>query len=433
VPLDTEFPELRIQEIAEISGASDIVSTDPATIPERVKNQLLSHSFEGLTGPAPDKILKTPFKVPEDESLVLLFTSGSTGRPKGTVVTRKQMHHVSWRRGSACSLSPSDRYTLLYSSAFMGGAMAIHTPLLHGSTLCIFDLRKRGLAALPQWMRDERITVQHMITSILRRLMLFLEGDFQMPDLRLLVPGGERSRLSDLELWKTTCPDKVQYCTNLGSTETGTLAMHLLSKENPIPGGTLPVGEPFGSLGLKILRNDGSEASPMEEGELVVSSHYIFRGYLGDESLNQACSFNEDGSITYRTGDFGYIDNNGILHNAGRKDSRIKINGNLIELPEIESRIIQSGLVRDTCVVYRSIEPSDRKKQLVAFYIKADTEQDQTEMELTAYLLKRLPKVMIPHIWIPLTMFPQTGNGKTNVRKMREMDLVKPASRPSSG
>jgi acyl-coenzyme A synthetase/AMP-(fatty) acid ligase len=275
---------------------------------------------------------------------------------------------------------------------------------------------------MSQWMLAERITILHMITSILRRFLGHWQGHPALPDLRLLVPGGERARNSDLQQWKDLCDEKVKFATCLGSTECGTIAINPLSKDYEAPAGALPVGKPFSSLNARILREDGTEASANEEGELVIESHYIFRGYLNAEELNhEVISFTKDGKSVYKTGDFGFLDENGILYNAGRRDSRIKVNGNLIELAEIESVLMTSGLIDEVAVLHRPLEPGDTESRLVAFYRSATT--DNPEADLAAWLLQRLPRIMLPAKWVHLTVFPETTNGKTDRKSLLKLEL----------
>jgi acyl-coenzyme A synthetase/AMP-(fatty) acid ligase len=247
----------------------------------------------------------------------------------------------------------------------------------------------------------------------MRRLLGLWDGSPELPDLRLLIPGGERARASDLELWKRTCSGKVRFATCLGSTECGTIALNPLSFAYHHTSGPLPVGKPFTSLNARVVREDGSETAAFEEGQLVIESDYIFRGYLNAGELNKSVlSFSQDGKAVYKTGDYGFFDEAGIFYNAGRQDSRVKVNGNLVELAEIESVLVESRLVDEVAVVHRPVLPDDPEPRLVAFY--RSSEADDPESQLGAWLLERLPRIMLPAKWVRLGAFPQTTNGKTD-------------------
>lgn len=422
VPVDTDFPELRLQKIMTLSGATCGVSLDPALLARATVGRVPVFSLSELASAEEPPLMEFPVRSSPADPAAILFTSGSTGEPKGTVIRHEMFLHMMWRRSTCWELGPHDRYAVLYSSAFMGGLIAIHGPLMSGATICIYALRQRGLPALAAWMREERITVLHLITSILRRWLGLWGGQPPLPDLRLLIPGGEATRASDLDLWKRCCSDRVRFGACLGSTECGTLAANPIPPTYQHPGGPIPVGVPFASLGVRILREDGSEASAGEEGQILVESRFIFTGYLNQETA--AVSNRADGVTVYRTGDYGYRDTAGMLYNLGRRDSRIKVNGVLVELAEIESVLMQSGLLEEVVVSYRPVGPESEPRQIVAFVQPSDHGPPQLESALGAWLYGRLPAAMMPARWVRLAVFPRTANGKTDRKALQALELA---------
>ena len=419
LPVDPEYPDQRLRDIAVAGGTRIALSADPERLEGILGQEVRVHGFAGThahraTG------ADLPTQPDPDAPGVMLYTSGSTGRPKGVVLPRKMLLHTFWRRGTACGFSPQDRYAILYISAFMGGVISMLAPLLFGSTICIYDLRHRGLPSLAGWLQREQVTILHMITSILRRFLSAWKGAPALPRLRIVIPGGERSLKSDIELFKSTCAPEVRFCACLGSTECGTLTMNLLGHDTDDGPETLPLGKPFAALDVHIQREDGTRADPGETGEITVQSGYIFRGYHNAPELNAGVlSFTTDGKSVYRTGDFGYLDADGMLYNLGRRDSRVKVRGTLVELAEVESAILNSGLVEEAVVTYREIRKGDPESQLVAFY-RGSTDCGS---QLGEVLLDRLPLAMIPSHWVRLGTFPQTANGKTDRRALASMPL----------
>ncbi|MGC9452123.1 MAG: AMP-binding protein [Oceanipulchritudo sp.] len=424
LPVDPAFPARRILEIITLSGARIALCPRPERLEPAISGAVTVLSFSEALASAEEPAVHLPVPASPDSDAMLLFTSGSTGKPKGTPVPRKMILHVAWRRSTAAGFDPSDRYALPYVSAFMGAAMAIHGAVLSGSTICIYNLRRRGVQGLPAWLRRERISVLHIITSVLRNFLQSWQGNPDLPDLRLLIPGGERSRLSDIALWKSCCRETVRYATCLGSTECGTLVLTARDSAFDPGKGPIPLGIPFRSLGVRILRGDGTVANPGEEGQIVVESHYIFRGYTGEGDLNRGVlSFTPEGKSVYLTGDFGFLDEEGNLYNLGRRDARVKVMGTLVELAEVESVIMLSGLVREAVVLHRPVSPDDPDKHLVAFVVPNPGDERDLAKRLTGELLNRLPKAMIPYLWITLPRFPTTENGKTDRRALASLEI----------
>lgn len=428
LPLDPEFPYARTKEIIDLSDLDFVLGMDVDEKLVKSCSSIKMWAFDEAIRTTANAIGSFPEPDP-DAPAILLYTSGSTGKPKGSIVTHKMLLHICWRRGTSCQLVPGDRYAMLYSSAFMGGVLVVHSPLLWGCTVVIYNLRKRGLHDLASWLKQERITVLHMITSIMRRFFTTWGGLPSLPDLRLLIPGGERSRGSDLEHFKSLFGDKVRFCACLGSTECGTLAINPLTRQYHHEGGPLPVGKPFKSLGIRILRSDGSTADTGEVGEIVAASHYIFRGYVNNSELNQkVLTFTDDGMAVYNTGDYGYINGDGVLYNIGRKDSRVKVNGNLVELAEVESAISLTGLVHEVAVLHRPVVSGSEEKQLVAFYRPKTGAAEGVKNRLIEALIDQLPYSMTPTIWIRLNAFPQTLNGKTDRKELNCLPLSNQAT-----
>jgi non-ribosomal peptide synthetase component F len=102
----------------------------------------------------------------------------------------------------------------------------------------------------------------------------------------------------------------------------------------------LPVGH-F-SRDVSLLGDNSQPVPRGEVGEIVVRSRYVANGYWRNPELT-AERFSPDldgkGTRLIRTGDLGRINAEGLLEFHGRKDDRIKIRGNRVELVEIEQAL----------------------------------------------------------------------------------------------
>ena len=411
VPLDPAFPPARIREIATLSEAKAAISLDPDTLRSSLPEGIHITHFDTASSGDPGSRLLPVNSAPEAPA-IYLFTSGSTGKPKGSAVSRRMLLHLCWRHHEFFKLRPQDRYAVLYVSAFMGAVGAIHPPLLSGGCLCFYNLRRRGLKTFGNWIAEERITILHAITSIQRAFYSSLSERLQLPHLRLVLPGGEPLRTSDLPLWKSRLPAGVPISSGIGSTECGTLCSYWLPEDYQHDGRAFPIGHPPASMGVTVERPDGTPAEPGEEGEIVVTSHYIFEGYLNRPDLNEALLTRlPDGRIRYQTGDYGYFDTEGLLFNLGRHDARVKVMGNLVELAEIEAVLHESGLVEEVSVALQPAS-TNQEPQLVAFFRPARGQDAQLESRLASIIMRTLPLYMMPARWVRMSEFPRTITGK---------------------
>jgi non-ribosomal peptide synthetase component F len=170
---------------------------------------------------------------------------------------------------------------------------------------------------------------------------------------------------------------------------------------------SLPIGKACKNTEIMILTEQNVLAKKNELGELCVRGSSLAFGYYNDwektktafvqNPLNQ---FYPD--IIYKTGDLVFENEKGEIIFVGRKDSQIKHMGYRIELGEIETAILGVNGVKNTCVLYDSIN-----KQIVAFYIS-----DINHIEIRKQLSQTLPKYMIPTRWLNENAFPFNSNGK---------------------
>jgi aryl carrier-like protein len=128
----------------------------------------------------------------------------------------------------------------------------------------------------------------------------------------------------------------------------------------------------------------------------------------------------------YRTGDLARWLPGGEIEMLGRKDSQIKIHGHRIEIGEIETAIIKTGLVDDVAVIVANI---NNKVQLVAFVSFEPSEsteiQDAEEnADNFAKLLEGLSTLtpyMMPKFVLPIGSFPKLPSRKKDRKSLTRM------------
>ncbi len=108
-------------------------------------------------------------------------------------------------------------------------------------------------------------------------------------------------------------------------TETGLISVNLPPKSGSVG---IPVIECF-----KILNENGSSLGPYKQGEIVVKGETVFNGYEDAPDENKAAFI--DG--WFRTGDLGYLDEEGYLFLTGRKKELINKGGEKISPSEIDA------------------------------------------------------------------------------------------------
>ncbi len=147
-------------------------------------------------------------------------------------------------------------------------------------------------------------------------------------------------------------------------------------------------------------------------------------GYFNDEEKTSKM-FSEleiDGKTVraYRTGDEGYIEDDGNYYITGRIDQQIKLHGYRIELGDIEQNLLKIDGISGAAVVPK--ESEGKIKHLVAFIVKKGSSGDFSERKMVKTELKNmLPSYMVPKKIEFVSTLPLTGNGKLDRKKLREM------------
>jgi acyl carrier protein len=163
-------------------------------------------------------------------------------------------------------------------------------------------------------------------------------------------------------------------------------------------------------------------------GELYIGGTGLARGYFGDEERTRKSFITHPatGERLYRTGDLGRYLPDGILEFLGREDGQVKVQGNRVELGEIESALALHPAVKGAVVVARG--PRDGAKRLIAYWVPAGAGADGAA-DLRAHLARKLPAYMVPSLFVECAAFPLSANGKVDRAALPEPE---PAATPAS-
>lgn len=136
-----------------------------------------------------------------------------------------------------------------------------------------------------------------------------------------------------------------------------------------------------------------AELAPGMSGEIRVKGDGVSAGYDGDPSLTAAVL---DAAGWMKTGDQGFIDEEGVLHFSGRADGMIKTGGENVSPQEVERALVQIPGVAEAVVVGI---PHERLGQTVAALVVGDASlhadgiQQESRNLLAGFKIPRVVKV----------------------------------------
>ena len=168
---------------------------------------------------------------------------------------------------------------------------------------------------------------------------------------------------------------------------------------------------------IPMIRSlDGNNIMPTgEQGMIYVAGPSVFGGYIDPNIESPFDTF--DGKNWYKTGDLWYIDADGFLFITGRLKRFVKIAGEMISLPAIESTLLEKyGNPEITTLAIEALE-KDGVVTIVAF-----TTFDVSLSELDDYIhthgIANLVKIARVE---KIDAIPLLGTGKTDYKQLKSM------------
>lgn len=408
VPVDYTEPVARAGKKLVDSEASAIVLSPGL---ETLAAEMAPHCRQVVVNVGehpPDGSILFPASSP-DAHFNLIYTSGSTGQPKGVIQNHRNVVFDTHASTSLFPIDLDDRFGLVIPLTFGASVSDVAGALLNGARLDLFDLKSHGVDAMAVWMRERRITVTHLVPTILRRWLSSVDRPGLYPDLRLIKAGGEPVFPSDLELFSSRFGPGCLLRNGLGTTETYLVAAAFFAPGDDVESSVVPVGEPAPGRSVAVVGPDGDVVVPGEVGEILVTSSHLSPGYWQNpEATDASFTTAADGQRTYRTGDLGRIRPDGQLEHLGRVDDMVKVMGQQVHLTDIEKAISELEGVCEACVVPKRDQKGDTR--LVAYVVVAEVFGGSAAGR--SRLSDRIPAHMVPARFVVLDSLPTLPFGK---------------------
>ncbi|OIJ66305.1 class I adenylate-forming enzyme family protein [Streptomyces mangrovisoli] len=176
--------------------------------------------------------------------------------------------------------------------------------------------------------------------------------------------------------------------------------------------GTLAVGVPGPDTVVRILDDRGEEVPFGEQGEIVVSGPQVVPGYWRrPEATAETFPGGE-----LRTGDIGFMDEQGWLYVVDRKKDMINASGFKVWPREVEDVLYTHPAVREAAVVG---VPDGYRGETVKAYISLRPDAETDPAALAAYCKERLAAYKYPRLVEILPDLPKTASGKILRRELR--------------
>ena len=363
---------------------------------------------------APEGAISLPTALPSVEPadfFSLMFTSGSTGQPKGALATHSA--RINWISSGIIE------YGVTRDDLYLSAMPLVHSA---GLTLALMHLEAGArVHVMPRFdanaflriVSEERITSVLVVPTMLAMLLAELDdwsAKYDLSSLRRLITCGaplpQPIKSAVLRHLSSQLYDFY------GSTESN--SMTVLRPSDQVRKAR-SVGKPFPGVEIRISGPSGETLPSRQVGEIWSFNPSTMSRYL-DAPDATAAAFSGQ---WYRTGDLGYLDDEGYLHLAGRAQEMIISGGMNIYPPEIESVLMEHPDVRDCAIVGMADETWG---QVVKAFIALRGNAHLTLGEVQAHCKQQLADFKKPRQIEIVAEIPRNAGGK--VVKMALMNAL---------
>ncbi|WP_374830457.1 long-chain-fatty-acid--CoA ligase [Paenochrobactrum pullorum] len=178
------------------------------------------------------------------------------------------------------------------------------------------------------------------------------------------------------------------------------------------------IGLPMPSTDIAILDDDGNYLPLGEVGEICVRGPQLMLGYWQRDD-DTACSFTKDGF--FRTGDLGFMDENGYTKIVDRKKDMILVSGFNVYPNELEEVLVAHDSIKEAAAI--GVPDAISGEVVKLFIVRKDP--NLSEEEVKAYCAERLTNYKRPRMIEFRDELPKSNVGKILRRKLRDANLSK--------
>ncbi|HET6871091.1 MAG TPA: AMP-binding protein [Solirubrobacteraceae bacterium] len=277
-----------------------------------------------------------------DDLAMVLHSSGTTSTPKGIAHSNNTLRYATEGICRRWELTGEDIYLVVCEFGFVGGLVfGYFPPLFNGATGVLVN-RWNAENALRLIQAHECTYVLSMPTHSADLIEAKVETQLDLPSMRVLAaPGLTRERRVAMQEAFGVPP-----LGDYGLSEVPGHAAHGL--DEPDAKIALTEGRPYDGTEIRIVDDNEQAVAANTVGSVIVNGPSRFLGFLNNDELTRESLTAWGG---YRTGDIGYLDEDGQFVYIGRSKDIIRRGGVTIVPAEVEPVIMRHPDVREVAIV----------------------------------------------------------------------------------
>lgn len=350
----------------------------------------------------------------ENDVGLVVYTSGTTGTPKGAMLTYKNAEFKTCCVTEHYGYSENDVCLAVMPIFHIAGMLVgMTSPIAIGGTIVL--LTRFNPATTIEAIEKYDVSIAYTTVPMNVEMMKqknFKTADFKSLRMNLCTSFGIQVSESISNEWQeTTGVPLFEFAYGMSETHTGDSFMPL----GAIKYGT--VGKPTFNTQIKIvdLENSDIEVVPGEQGEILISSPSVFKGYMDKPEETARSLING----WFHTGDIGKFDEEGYLYFLGRNKEMIKCSGYSVFPEEVEKMLIKHPKINQAAVI--GVPDEVRGESVKAFVVLNEQEKGTvTEKELIEWAKEKMAAYKYPREIEFIDELPQTSAGKLLRRLLKK-------------
>ncbi|MFD9726689.1 AMP-binding protein [Streptomyces sp. NPDC059072] len=380
---------------------------DPSAAREPVVLDLSGVAREGRPRPAGPE--------PTDDDIALIgYTSGTSGTPKGAMNPHGALVHNAARQVAGHPLPEGAGYFALAPLFHITGMVCeLAACFVNAGTLVLAHRFEAG-AVLDAFLEHRPAYTVGPATAFMALAAHPAVTRDHFASFQVISSGGAPLPPALVERLRAAFGFYLR--NGYGLTETtaasASVPVHLEAPVDPASG-TLSVGLPGADTVVRVLDERGAEVPFGETGEIVVRGPQVVRGYWGLPA--ETAEAFPGGEL--RTGDVGFMDEDGWLYVVDRKKDMINASGFKVWPREVEDVLYAHPAVREAAVVG---VPDPYRGENVKAYVSLRPGASAAPEELAAHCAERLAAYKYPRQVEILPVLPKTTSGKILRRELRD-------------
>ncbi|MFM0339346.1 long-chain-fatty-acid--CoA ligase [Paraburkholderia fungorum] len=356
----------------------------------------------------------SPYIASPEDLAVIPYTSGTTGAPKGCMHTNRSATHVVAASAQWCELSP-ESVVLCAMPLFhvTGMQQCMNVAISLGSTMVVMTRWDSRCAALlieryrvGFWIAISTMMVDFMSLTDLER--------FDLSSIERLAGGG--AAMPKALAQRVEARLGVPYMEGYGLSETIS-ATHI----NP------PHRCKLQCLGIPIQDTESivvdpttlEVLGPQATGEILISGPQVFKGYWGRADATRDAFVEVAGTRYLRTGDLGYIDEDGYFFFVDRLKRMINMSGYKVWPAEVETLLFGHPAIQEACVIAAR---DARKGEAVKAFVVLRAGTDVSAQQIIEWAHAHMASYKVPQFVEFVPGLPRTGSGKVQWRLLQEQE-----------